>query len=250
MRAEMESTEWAQSVAHAFATHTRVRTAAQRRDQTEETLVLFQQQERDLLRQIADLETEIKTFCEANDLTRDGGIDFKLAEVANLNEALLDLDSAIIASELDRTQIDISDRALTIARAELEIERELSNFDCRMTKLQSQYDLISTRRSEAQVGFSLEVAARGERLITLEEAQVPDYSPPEKNCAILGGVASIVAAFVFGWLLELRRPVIRRARQMEHETGVTPGVSIPETDTAPVTGKQGGRNARAAAGTA
>ena len=44
----------------------------------------------------------------------------------------------------------------------------------------------------------------------------------------MGAVAATGLAFVIAWLLELRRPVIRSARQMQRETGVMPVVSIPE----------------------
>lgn len=282
IRAEMESAELAQAVAHEFADRTRALSAAQRKQQTAETLAFFERQERDILRQISELESEIEAFRTAHELTSAGGVDFKLAEVASLNESILELDSAIIAAELARAQIDRSDRASTIARTEQEIdgrlatltsqrdllvqrrqalletvqtspeiERELANLDRQMEKLQSQYDVISTRRTEAQVGFSLEEAAQGERLITLEEAQVPDYpiTASRKNRAIMGGVASVLAAFALAWLMELRNPVIRTARQMERETGVIPVVSIPTMEIKTPTDHKSGRNARAAART-
>ena len=44
----------------------------------------------------------------------------------------------------------------------------------------------------------------------------------------MGTVAATGLAFIIAWLLEVRRPVIRSARQMERETGVIPVVSIPE----------------------
>ena len=99
-----------------------------------------------------------------------------------------------------------------------------------MQQLRDQLETIATRRNDAQVGFNLEVGAQGERLTTIEEAQVPDYpiTMSKKKRAIMGAVASTIIGFVIAWLLELRRPVIRSARQMERETGVTPVVSIPE----------------------
>ena len=41
-------------------------------------------------------------------------------------------------------------------------------------------------------------------------------------------MASVALALIVAFLLELRRPVIRSARQMTRETGLVPVVSIPD----------------------
>ena len=259
--AQMEQPQLARDVAHEFAEQTRALMTAQRREQTEQTLAFFQNQEEVVLDSIAALEAELETYRRDNDLSVEGGVEFRLSEVAQLNEAILDLDREIITTQLARTQIDRTARASTVERAERdldvqlqtlseqrslldqrraalretiqgspEIQRALADFDRRMEQLQSQLETIATRRNNAQVGFNLEVEAQGERLTTIEEAQVPDYpiTMSKKKRALMGAVAATGLAFVIAWLLELRRPVIRSARQMERETGVTPVVSIPE----------------------
>ena len=67
-------------------------------------------------------------------------------------------------------------------------------------------------------------------MVTIEEAVVPDYpfTMARKKRAILGAGASTGLALVLAFLLELRRPVIRTARQMERETGLRPVISIPQ----------------------
>jgi uncharacterized protein involved in exopolysaccharide biosynthesis len=259
--AQMEQAQLARDVAHEFAEQTRNLMAAQRRDQTEQTLAFFQSQEQVVLDNIAQLEGELETFRLDNDLSVEGGVEFRMSEVAQLNEAILNLDREIISTQMARTQIDRSARASTVAREEQalesqlrtlsdqrslldqrrtelretiqsspEIQRSLDDFDRRMEQLRDQLETIATRRNEAQVGFNLEVGAQGERLTTIEEAQVPDYpiTMSKKKRAIMGAVAATGLAFVIAWLLELRRPVIRSARQMKRETGVMPVVSIPE----------------------
>lgn len=259
--ARMEQAQLARDVAHEFAERTRALMAAQRRDQTEQTLAFFQQQEQVVLDNIAALEAELETYRAENDLTIEGGVEFRLSEVAQLNEAILDLDREIITTQLARTQIDRSARASTVEREERaldtqletltqqrtlldqrrsalretiqgspEIQRTLADFDRRMEQLRNQLEVIATRRNEAQVGFNLEVGAQGERLTTIEEAQVPDYpiTMSKKKRAIMGAIAATGLAFIIAFLLELRRPVIRSARQMERETGILPVVSIPE----------------------
>jgi uncharacterized protein involved in exopolysaccharide biosynthesis len=259
--AQMEQAQLARDVAHEFAEQTRALMTAQRRDQTEQTLAFFQQQEQVVIDNMAALEAELETYRRENDLSVEGGVEFRLSEVAQLNEAILGLDREIISSELARTQIDRTARASTVAREERtldgqletlaeqrslldqrraalretiqgspETQRALADFDRRMEQLRNQLEAIAGRRNQAQVGFNLEVGLQGERLTTIEEAQVPDYpiTMSKKKRAIMGAVAATGLAFVIAWLLELRRPVIRSARQMKRETGVMPVVSIPE----------------------
>jgi len=259
--AQMEEATLARDVAHEFAEQTRSLMAAQRRDQTAQTLAFFQNQEQVVLDNIAQLEGELETYRRENDLTVEGGVEFRLAEVAQLNEAILDLDREIITAQTARTQIDRSARASTVTREEQaldarlrtlteqrvlldqrrialretiqgspEMQRSLADFDRRMEQLRTQLEVIATRRNDAQVGFNLEAGLQGERLTTIEEAQVPDYpiTMSKKKRAIMGAGAATILAFITAWLLELRRPVIRSARQMQRETGVLPVVSIPE----------------------
>ncbi len=262
--AEMDDPEKAQAIAHAFADETRTMAARQRREQTRETLEFFQEQEDVLLAEIAQQEAALSAFRGANDISIEGSLEFRRSELGSLNDALLELDREIITAQLALQNIDRSGstRAATVERQEEEltrlldslttqrqllqdrradlsasietrpeVERTLAEFERRMTQLRGQLDVISTRRSEAEVGFTLENAARGERFITLEEARVPEYpvSMSRKKRVIMGVMASGVLGLILAFLMELRRPVIRTARQMQRETGLMPVVSIPET---------------------
>ncbi|APE42976.1 DUF874 domain-containing protein [Sulfitobacter alexandrii] len=259
--ARLGDPEKAQAVAHEFADRTRDLAAAQRREQTRETLEFFSAQEDQLIGEIARLDEELAAYRSANDISIEGSLEFVRSEIASINDALLELDREIIATQLARSRIDRNARAETIAREEAdldaqidslttqrellqdrraelaasiettpEVEQTLTKFQRRMEQLQGQLDVIATRRNEAEVGFSLENAARGERLTTLEEARVPDYpiSMSRKKRAAMGAAASLMLGLGLAFLLELRRPVIRTARQMERETGLVPVVSIPE----------------------
>ena len=259
--AEMDNAADAQAVAHEFAQRTRALSAAQRQEQTAETLAFFEQQEQKIARDIATVEEELAAYRSANDLSIEGSVEFRRIEITSLNSALLDLDREIIAAQLARNRIDRTQRDTTVAReeevldaqikslttqrgqldarrAELsasiqttpEVDRDLAKFERRMAQLQGQLGVISTRRNEAEVGFSLESAARGERLITIEAAPLPDYpvSMSRKKRAVMGAAAAAGLGLVLAFLLEMRRPVIRTARQMERETGLLPVVSIPD----------------------
>ncbi len=259
--AQMDTAERAQALAHEFADQTRALSATRRQEQTRETLDFFQKQEDNIIRDIRAMEQELESFRSENDMSIEGSIEFRRQEIGSLNAAILALDRDIIAAQLARSRIDTTARAATVTRLQSEfddqlnslaeqrslldarrtllsesmqsspeIERTLASFERRMTQLQGQLNIISTRRNEAEVGFSLEEAARGERMITLEEAQLPDYpfTQSRKKLAIMGGVASVIGAVVLAFLLELRHPVLRTARQMERETGLRPVIAITE----------------------
>ena len=262
--AEMDDPQKARDVAHGFADRTRALALSQRQEQTAETLAFFQEQERALLRELASLENELAVFRSENDLSIEGSLDFRRNELASLNNALLELEREIIATELQRDTLarGANTRAATVERERTEltqqldslntqlrllqdrrdslsaaiettpaVDRVLADYDRQMTQLRAQLEVISTRRNEAEVGYTLENAARGEKFTTLEEAQVPDYpvSMSRKKRVLMGVIASGALGLVLAFLMELRRPVIRTARQMHRETGLMPVVSIPET---------------------
>ena len=262
--ANMDSPENAQAVAHEIADRTRLLAAEQREESTRETLDFFEQQEDKLIVELAALEAELTAFRKKNDLSIEGSLEFRRDEIGSLNASLLELDREIISTQLARTRIDRTARAETVARQEREIEAQLSSlttqrrlldqrrtalsksletspevelelaqYTRRISQIQGQLDVVSTRRSEAEVGFSLEAGARSERMITLEEAQVPEaaITRSRKTLAMVGAVASVMVAVGIAFLLELLNPVVRSARQMERETGLRPVVSIPMVDT-------------------
>ena len=89
------------------------------------------------------------------------------------------------------------------------------------------------------MAVSLESNERGETFTTLEEAQLPDYpiSMSRKLRVAMGSVAAGLLALGLAFIMELRRPVIRTAAQMQRETGLLPVVSIPDTATKHKSGK-------------
>lgn len=259
--ANLDTAERAQGVAAAFAERTRELSVQQRKEQTKETLDFFKRQEEILERDVAALEAEITKFRTENDLSRTGSLDLRQSELASLNDSILDLDREIIAAELAFERINRNARAETVARQEEtlqgnletlntqrrllaerrdtlmvtlettpEIDAQLTRFERRMVQLQGQLDVVSTRRNEAEVGFSLESDARGERLTTIEAAPLPDYpiSTSRKKRAAMGAVASGMLALLVAFILDLRKPVVRTARQMERETGLKPVIAIAD----------------------
>jgi len=116
-----------------------------------------------------------------------------------------------------------------------EIEHELGALERHLGQLRSEMGVISTHRTEAEVGFRLENQRQAERLTVIELAAFPDFAATggRKRIAILGGVLSMVLALALAFVQELRNPVIRTAQQMQREIGFGPVVSIPYLDPTP-----------------
>jgi uncharacterized protein involved in exopolysaccharide biosynthesis len=255
------SPEAAQTVAHALADRTRGLSAERRQAQARETLEFFRRQEEAIAAEIEALEETQAAFRRENDLLPPEEREVLQTELGSLNGALLDLERDIIAARLARDSIDRSGRPATVAREEValeaeleslisqrqllqerrdalarslevppEVETELSRQGRRLGQLRDRLDSATARRNEAEVGFTLESNARGERLITLEEAQLPVYpvSTPRRLLAAYGAVLSGLLALAAAFLLELRNPVLRSARQMERETGLRPVIALAE----------------------
>ena len=89
--------------------------------------------------------------------------------------------------------------------------------------------MISARRADAEMGNRLEANSQAERLIVIEPAVLPEnpVAPSRKKIAALGTMVALMAALALAFGLELRRPVIRTAAQMQRELGLMPAVVIP-----------------------
>ncbi|KIC36730.1 chain-length determining protein [Leisingera sp. ANG-M7] len=264
--ARMPTAEQAQQVASEFGRRTIELSISTRIDQARETLSFFVQKEAALADQVAALEDEIAAYRNANEVTLPGTIEFRRAEIAAMNEGLLEIarERIEIRRAADRAQsteraatarrlqeeaeqqlatLDAQEALLTQRKAGLEaslqttpeVERQLGAYDRRLEQLQGELAQMTARRNEAEVGFRLETSHQAERLTVIEPAPLPDYpvTGARKTKALMGAAASAVLALLAAFLQELRHPVLRTAAQMERETGLVPVVSIPVMDTRP-----------------
>jgi len=264
--AEMPTARQAQLVAHEFARRTIDLSTTTRIEQARETLAFFTAQETSLTAEVAALEEQIAAYRNTHDVSLPGSVEFRRDEIASINEALLDLDRESILIRHKADQVQRSERAATAKRkladfdeqlntldaqrqllqgrkAELEqsiettpeVDRELGAFERQLQQLQAELDVISARRTGAEVGFRLEAERQAERLTVIEQAALPDYpiTGSRKRAALSGGMLSVMVALALAYLLELRNPVIRTAKQMEREIGIVPVVSIPFLDARP-----------------
>ncbi|UWQ31930.1 DUF874 domain-containing protein [Leisingera sp. M527] len=261
--ARMPTAVQAQQVASEFGRRTIELSVATRIDQARETLSFFAEKEAALADQIAALEDEIAAYRNENDVTLPGTIEFRRAEIATMNEGLLEIARERIEIRRAADQAQATERPATARRllaeadqqlatldaqeqllsqrktgleASLqttpEVERRLGAYDRRLEQAQGELSQMTARRNEAEVGFRLETGRQAERLTVIEPAPLPDFpvTGARKTKALLGAAASVIAALLAAFLQELRHPVLRTAAQMERETGLMPVVSIPVMD--------------------
>jgi len=169
--------------------------------------------------------------------------------LADLRDAELDLDQQILTIETtsDRQREEVKERQIALLQeqkaligervAQIEqqiegapdVERALNGLEREMTRLREQYEIITRRKAEAELGSMLEERQATDRFEVLETALPPQYavSSSRKKLAAAGAVGSLLAGLALAFLVELLNPVIRNPAQMERALGVQPVVSIP-----------------------
>lgn len=258
--AEMPTAQQAQQVAHDFAQRTIELSQAARIEQAKETLAFVARQEGALFQELSLLEAEVADFRKANNVVLSTSADLHTGELVTLNEGLLDIareeidvqraaESARLnerPATAQRMLAEFEQRLATLAaqrnllnkrKAELEnllettpeVQGRLEAYERQIEQVRLQLGEMRSRRTEAEVGFRLEMAGQSERLTVLEPAPLPDYpfTDSRTRLVIMGAVASLIAGLGLALLLELRDPVLRTAFRMERETGLKPVVTIP-----------------------
>jgi len=196
-----------------------------------------------------------------DDLGLPGAVELRRAQIDVINTAILDIERQQITTQRQLDQVDENpirretlerevreletqllnlneQRALLVARrTELaaslevspEVDRQLAAFERERQLIRQQLDIVSARQAEAEVAVRLETERKSERLVVLEQAVQPLHpsTPSRTRFVILGTAASVVLGVILAFILELRRPVIRSAQQMEREIGISPVVTVP-----------------------
>ncbi len=258
--ATFDTPERAQGVAQEFSRRTLEISRTSRIRKARETLDFFIEEEDKLLTEFEALEREETAYRLANNLTIAGGLEARQARISSLNDEILSIERERISLQQALAQLDPTQRAVTLERAQSEInaqievldqqqellegrlealaeaieitpsiERDLANFARRRDNIQGELEVISARRAQAEVGVKLEEQNQAERLTVIEPAALPDYpvTSSRRRNAVLGTAASLMVALGVAFLLDLRHPVIRTARQMHNRLGITPVVTIP-----------------------
>lgn len=268
--ANLPTARQAQLVANDLTQATMDLLNAGRIEQAEETLLFFRGQEEALRREVLRVEDARAEFRRANNLTLNGEMEFRRSELGTLNEGLLDIarnrveiERAIDLAEQDERKAtrtrkisDLNEQLETLnaqrsllqtRKAELEaylatspeVDRQLGAFDREMTLLREDLAEATEQRQQAEIAFRLEKRAQAERLVVLEPAPLPEFpiTGSRKKQALAGAIASFLAGIFVAFLLDLRKPVLRSAAQMERELGFRPVVTVPMVTQGNSTGK-------------
>jgi len=136
---------------------------------------------------------------------------------------LIDNQRRTLAEQREKIQTRLPEIASAIAAAP-EVADRLVDIERQRRRLEVERDSIAGRLSRAQLDERLAANEYGERMIVLEAAAVPAYplSAGRKKIAVLGLAMSIAVAVMTAFAIELTRPVMRTARQVEHQLGVAP----------------------------
>lgn len=254
--------ESAQALAAAVADRTIALLGDKRLDRAEETLAFFSLRESRLKAQVADLEETIAEFRQRNDMPEAGPSGAPDREIEALRAEILSIERQMVVLERqigraadangrtrveEQHQAELQERLASLGEQRDYLARsleEVSAASARTPEVQMQLarylrelealrlDLqgVGESRKAAEIGFQLEAEGQSERLSVLEPASWPDYpsTSSRTKMALLGAVASLLAALGLAYLLDLMNPVVRSAAVMERELGFGPVVTVPE----------------------
>ena len=227
----------------------------------QETAAFFIHEETRLQQQIAQIDDQISDYRRRNFDVLPTGLHNRTEELLQLGVSTRDIDAELVS--LRRKQAAAGDRGSTLERqaaADLErqiavletqrealqarvtqiedtarlsvtAEAELAALDRERESLRGQLAGIASRRVAAESQQRRDSSMGSDSFTLLEKAVPPDYptSSQRKKIALAGGMLSVMAAVALALLMEMRRPVIRTAAQMERITGLRPVIDLPDT---------------------
>ncbi len=257
----LETPELSQLVAREVSQRTIELYATRRIEEATTSVQFFTDEQNELFRELQELEDRMAAYRAGQDLSVEGSIEFRRLQMDAINSTILEIERDQIAAQRELDQIEdnprlpgtlqreireletelmnlAEQRALLEARlADLtaaletspEVERQLGVFERERELIREQLDIVSTRRAEAEVALRLETERKSERLVVLEQADLPidPVTASRKRTVLLGTAASMIFGIFIAFVLELRRPIIRTAKQMEREIGIVPVVTLP-----------------------
>lgn len=217
------------------------------------TLAFFVSEEARVSEEISQVEAIIAEFKGVNLDSLPDNIASQRERLTRLTDTQIALDQQLIElqTQSDRLREDELERqvalleqqrsliAENIARIEEAIaaapiiERRLSALNRQLEQLNTEYEVVTQRRTEAAMTQLLEEQDQAERFEVLETAIPPEYpvSASRRKIALAGGVATVVFALAAAMLLELSSGKIRTAAQLERQLGVRPVIIIPNLTT-------------------
>lgn len=261
--ATMSSPELAADMANEMAESVLELNANTQTERTRETLEFYSREEARIAGQIDKVETEMAAFrnehldvlptntldnrpeemrtidTELNEIAGD------LLEARSKREEMLARGTLSTVEQRDLSRLDSQIGVLSTRQQQLQermseirasgrrsvnAEAQMEAYERRLVQLREQQAEMSGRRAAAETAQRLNAEQENEQFILLEPAVEPDYplSSGRKKIMVFGLAGSMALALGLALLLELLKPVLRSAGQMERGSGLRPVITIPQ----------------------
>lgn len=259
--ARMGKAELAARVANDLAQSVLDMSASGARDRAVKNVAFFTEEEERLWGMMSKLEDEITSYKNDHSDSLPTAMQAMREQLAAIDADLRRLSDDLIAAqreadkirelavqrETDRRQLDALNARIEVITAQIdtsnarraqlqanltaspEVERALSAYDRQLGQLQDQYKDTTRRLAESETELRLSERQQSERFTLLDRAITPEgpIGGGRKKLVIAGALISLLAGLGLAFLIELMRPVVRTAAQMERQLGLRPVVMIP-----------------------
>ncbi len=150
-------------------------------------------------------------------------------------KTLLDLQLVEIDTRLEQLETQRSQAQAELDRLTKSIDRTpensivLDGLNRDYNNIQSQYNSATSRLATAATGERIEIMAKGQRIVVLESATVPNSPTSPNRILIAAGGTALGAALGGGlvFLLEFMNKAVRRPRDITRRLGITTIATIP-----------------------
>lgn len=179
-------------------------------------------------RDIRALRTQISSLKSAIDqASQTAAEEYRQAEIKRQLDGISD-EIALVQKqkkELDARRMELQDSL----RRTPSVEIELNSLERKYNERQEMLSVNIRKQLEAETGAQLERNRQAENFELIEEARKPTFpiAPNRKKIAIMGSGLSVILALGLALLLDVMRPRIRSAAQMERVLDLTPVISVP-----------------------
>ncbi len=259
--ARMGDPELAARVANDLAQSVLDMSASGARDRAEKNVAFFTEEEGRLWNLMSKLEDEITAYKNKNALSLPTEMQAMREQLSAIDADLRRMSDDLIAAqreaatirgreiqrETDRRQLEEIGAKIEVISAQIdtsnarrdelsrnlaatpEVERALSAYDRQLGQLQDQYKDTTRRLAESETELRLSERQQSERFTLLDRAITPEapIGGGRKKLVIAGALVSLLAGLALAFVVELMRPVVRTAAQMERQLGLRPVVMIP-----------------------
>lgn len=260
--ATMSSPSLAADMANEMAESVLELNASTQTERVQETLEFYSREEARIARQIDAVENEMAAFRNQNLEVLPTTLDNRPEEMRTIDAELNEISGDLLETRSQRDerlsrgslstieqrqvtelenridllstrQLQLQERMAEIrasGRRSVNAEAQMEAFQRRLIQLREQQAEMGGRRAAAETAQRLNAEQQSEQFILLERAVEPDYplSSGRRKIMVFGLAGSGALALALALLMELLKPVIRSAGQMERTSGLRPVVTIPQ----------------------